>query len=260
MSTLAEKAQLLRQLHVPGDPLVLPNIWDVASAQEVVRAGFPVVATASNAVAESLGYFDGEGAPSDVMFAVACRIAQAVDVPVTVDAEAGYGLSGAELVDRLTSLGAAGCNLEDSDHRNGGQVPQDARARYIREMRTRSQELAVPFFINARVDSFFSTSTIPKHVRLEDAVARARTYVEAGADCVFPIAADTASIASMIDFVGGLVSAGLPAGPQGLRDAARMGLARASMGPQLYRRALKRLREDLSELSALPTAERKRAH
>src|SRR5438067_1678808 len=89
---LEARCDLLRSLHVPGEPLVLPNVWDAASARAVVAAGFPVVATTSGGVAAALGYEDHEGAPGDEMLAAAARIAGSVDVPVTVDAEAGYGL------------------------------------------------------------------------------------------------------------------------------------------------------------------------
>src|SRR6478672_1451830 len=113
---IQSKCDLLRSLHRPGEPLLLPNVWDVATARAVVAAGFPVVATTSWGVANSLGHEDHERAPADEMFAAAERIARGVDVPVTVDAEAGYGMDPAELVAALKNAGAAGCNLEDSDH------------------------------------------------------------------------------------------------------------------------------------------------
>src|SRR6478736_4992123 len=115
---LQSRCDLLRSLHRPGAPLLLPNVWDVATARTVVEAGFPVVATGSVGVAGALGYEDHE-APADEMLAAAARIANGVEVPVTVDAEAGYGMDPAELVAALRSAGAAGCNLEDTDHTVG---------------------------------------------------------------------------------------------------------------------------------------------
>src|SRR6201991_2127464 len=112
---LQSRCDRLRSLHRPGDPLLLPNVWDVASAKAVVAAGFPVVATTSAGVAAALGYEDHEGAPAGEMFAAAGRIARGVDVPVSVDAEGGYGMAPAELVAALRAVGAAGCNLEDTD-------------------------------------------------------------------------------------------------------------------------------------------------
>src|SRR4051812_49589147 len=111
---IQSRCDLLRSLHRPGDPLLLPNVWDVATARAVVAAGFPVVATGSVAVAAALGYEDHH-APADAMLAAAARIANAVEVPMTVDAEAGYGMEPGELVAALRGAGAAGCNLEDSD-------------------------------------------------------------------------------------------------------------------------------------------------
>src|SRR6266536_4738260 len=112
---LEQRCELLRSLHVPGRPLVLANAWDAASAKAVVSAGFPVVATTSGGVAAALGYEDHEGAPRDEMLAAAARIGRGVNIPMTVDAEAGYGLEPAELVAAVRSAGAAGCNLEDTD-------------------------------------------------------------------------------------------------------------------------------------------------
>src|SRR5919204_3057640 len=132
---LQSRCDLLRSLHRPGAPLLLPNAWDVVTARAVVAAGFPVVATTSGGVAATLGYDDHEGAPADEMLAAAARIARGVDVPVTVDAEAGYGMEPAELVAALRSIGAAGCNLEDSDHAAGGLRDPHERAAWLAAVR-----------------------------------------------------------------------------------------------------------------------------
>src|SRR5881409_4202933 len=132
---VGDRCDVLRSLHVPGDPIVLPNAWDVASAKAVVAAGFPVVATTSGGVAATLGYEDHEGAPGDEMLAAAARIARGVEVPVTVDAEAGYGMKPAELVAALRTAGAAGCNLEDTDHAAGGLRDCDRQAEWLGAVR-----------------------------------------------------------------------------------------------------------------------------
>src|SRR3954468_4888657 len=128
---LQRDCDALRSLHRPGAPLLLPNAWDVATARAVVAAGFPVVATTSAGMAEALGYQDHEGAPGDEMLAAAGRIARGVDVPVTVDAEAGYGMRPAELVAALRDVGAAGCNLEDTDHAAGNLRGPDRHAEWL---------------------------------------------------------------------------------------------------------------------------------
>ena len=137
---LQSRCDLLRSLQRPGDPLLLPNAWDVATARAVVAAGFPVVATTSGGVAATLGYEDHEGAPADEMLAAAARIARSVDVPVTVDAEGGYGMEPAELVATLKAIGAAGCRLTRAERRRRvarqgparpGDLGDDARRRRL---------------------------------------------------------------------------------------------------------------------------------
>src|SRR5215208_5836142 len=175
---LQTQCDLLRSLHRPGAPLLLPNAWDVATARAVVDAGFPVVATTSSGVANALGYEDHEGAPGDEMLAAAARIARAVDVPVTVDAEAGYGMEPAELVAALRSAGAAGCNLEDTDHAAGRLRDPDRHAEWLAAVRRAASEDGYGLVLNARVDvflgPFFSGAAAEELEELvPDAVARA---------------------------------------------------------------------------------------
>src|SRR3954467_4494339 len=132
---LQSRCALLRSLPRPGTPLLLPNAWDAATARAVVAAGFPVVATTSAGVAAALGYEDHEGAPGDEKLAAAARIARGVEVPVTVDAEAGYGMEPAGLVAALQRLGAAGCNLEDTEHAAGSLRDPDRHAEWLSAVR-----------------------------------------------------------------------------------------------------------------------------
>lgn len=247
MSDQVEKAALLRALHVPGDPLVLPNAWDVGSARVVVEAGFPVVATSSSAVATVLGYDDGERAPYDEMLQVAHRIAVTVDVPVTVDAEAGYGLAPDDLVERLVAIGVVGCNVEDSDHTHGGLLDVDARAAYLAAMRAATDRIGVSLVVNARVDSFLPSSRVPDGDRRADALRRAVAYRSAGADCVFAPGAGPEDVRALVAECG-VVNAGMPLSGGSLNELREMGVARVSVGPQLYRRML----DDLS--AVLPQA------
>src|SRR3954449_6166056 len=189
---LDSRCDLLRSLQRPGDPLLLPNAWDVATARAVVAAGFPVVATTSGGIAGTLGYDDHEGAPGDEMLAAAARIIRNVEVPVTVDAEAGYGMEPAELVAALRSIGAAGCNLEDSDYAAGRLRDPDEHAEWLGAVRRAAAEGGYPLVINARIDVFLGPFLAGAGVGTQDelvpeAVRRANAYLEAGADCVFPI-------------------------------------------------------------------------
>jgi len=149
-----KKATTLRTLHVAGEPLVLPNAWDAASARMVETAGFPVVATSSFATAEVLGYDDGESAPVADVLAAAARIARSVSLPVTVDFERGYGLAPAELVERLAATGAVGMNLEDSDPHSGEMVDAAEQANFLAAVRSAALSAGLDLVINARTDSF----------------------------------------------------------------------------------------------------------
>src|SRR3954454_13488074 len=146
---LQSRCDVLRSLHRPSAPLLLPNAWDVATARAVVAAGFPVVATTSAGVAGALGYEDHEGAPGDEMLAAAARMASGVEVPVTVDAEAGYGMAPGELVAALRNAGAAGCNLEDTDHAAGSLRDPGRHADWLRAVRQAASEDGYPLVINA---------------------------------------------------------------------------------------------------------------
>lgn len=252
MSDLKKQADLLRELH-HGQMLVLPNAWDAASASLVAEAGFPVVATSSAAVADVLGHSDGEQAPWREMFAAAARIAAAVSVPVTVDAEAGYGLEPHQLVAELLDAGVVGCNLEDTDHRAGGLVDAEAQADWLARVRSAADEAGVPLVINARIDVFLPSSGIADP--LDEAIRRSRRYLQAGADCVYPIGLrDGHALERLIAEgpVNGNTSDSLD-----LAALASLGVARVSFGPRFYRKgpdgfpeALARLRTDSFSLRA----------
>ena len=249
MTDLKIHAQTLRELH-HGAMLVLPNVWDAASATVVVEAGFPVVATASNAIAAMLGHPDGEGAPWAEMFAAAGRIARAVPVPVTVDAEAGYGMPPRELVDRLLAIGAAGCNLEDSDHRAGGLAEAGAHAEWLAGVRAAADDAGVPLVINARVDVFLPTSGIPGPERLAEAIRRGTLYRDAGADCVYPIGVRAVDdVAALVTGLACPVNANT-GDHLDLAALRGLGVARVSYGPRFYRAALAGLGTAVRELAS----------
>jgi 2-methylisocitrate lyase-like PEP mutase family enzyme len=252
---LQSRCDLLRSLHKPGEPLLLPNAWDVATARAIVAAGYPVVATTSGGVAASLGYEDHEGAPGDEMLAAAARIARGVEVPVTVDAEAGYGMRPAELVAALRSAGAAGCNLEDTDYAAGGLRDPDRQAEWLGEVRRAASEDGYGLVINARIDVFlgpFLAGAAPgtQNELVAEALRRADAYVEAGVDCVFPIALweDDALRRFMSEARGPVNVVRLPQGAPPLADVAALGVARVSWGPFLYREAIARFEERLAAL------------
>ena len=251
---LQSRCDLLRSLQRPGAPLLLPNAWDVATARAVVAAGFPVVATTSGGVAATLGYEDHEGAPGDEMLAAAARIARSVEVPVTIDAEAGYRMEPADLVAALRSAGAAGCNLEDTDHAAGSLRDPDRHAEWLRAVREAASADGYGLVINARVDVFlgpFFAGAGPgtQEELVPDAVRRANAYFDAGADCVYPITLwETDALRRFISEVRGPVNViRLPQMPS-LAELAALGVARVSWATLLYRDAMARFEEQLASL------------
>ncbi|TDD34365.1 isocitrate lyase/phosphoenolpyruvate mutase family protein [Nonomuraea terrae] len=222
-----DRAAALRALHIPGKPLVLPNVWDAASARAVRDAGFPAVATGSAAVARVLGHDDGEQTPVEEMLAAVARVVRAVDVPVTADMERGYGLEPAELAERLAETGAVGCNLEDSLPGTGELVDPGEQAEFLAGVRAARPELV----INARVDVYLHGGA----TRAE-AVRRARRYLEAGADCVYPIGlGDEDEIRALVDELGAPVNVFFRPGVPELARLAELGVARISFGGGVHR-------------------------
>jgi 2-methylisocitrate lyase-like PEP mutase family enzyme len=253
-SDLESRCQLLRSLHRPGAPLLLPNAWDAATAKAVVAAGFPVVATTSWGVAEALGYEDDEKAPRDEMFAAASRIARGVDVPVTVDAEAGYGMEPGELVSALRSVGAAGCNLEDTNHAHGSLRDADRQAEWLSAVRRAAADRDYTLVINARVDVFLwpyvaDPGPGTQEELVGEALRRATAYLEAGVDCVYPICLwETDALRRfMSDFSGPVNLTRMTEGPA-VAELAELGAARVSWALYLYWEAMARFSEQLASL------------
>ncbi|MFC5180729.1 isocitrate lyase/PEP mutase family protein [Actinomadura harenae] len=249
MTSHDDKAARLRELHRPGDPLILPNVWDAASARVVADAGYPALATASAAVSAMLGYDDHQGAPADEMFAAAARVVRAAgDLPVTVDAEAGYGLPPADLVARLAAIGAVGCNLEDTDlAAGGGLADASAQAEYLASVREAARANGTDLVINARVDVFAGKPEATPEL-IDAALDRGHRYLEAGADAVYPILlTDENAIATLTKELPGPVNVLCLPGTTVSR-LAELGVARISWGPQPHRLAMAALQDHVTGL------------
>jgi 2-methylisocitrate lyase-like PEP mutase family enzyme len=246
---MAEQAEALRSLHKRQRPVVLPNAWNVASARLVVKAGFPVVATSSGAVAATLGYEDNDSMPVDEAFGVIARIARSVSVPVTADVEAGYRLSPTALVERLLDAGAVGCNLEDTDHHGGaGLVDADENAERLRAVRQAATEAGVDIVLNARVD-VLRLEGDPGEL-FEEAVRRARLYLQSGADCVFPVRLwEDEPIGEFVRRVEGPVNV-VGAGAPPLARLAQLGVRRVSFAGSLMNQLYGAHEAKLSEIAA----------
>jgi 2-methylisocitrate lyase-like PEP mutase family enzyme len=224
----ASTFRALHQGRAVGDPLVLPGPWDAASARVFADAGFPALATPSAGIAASLGYEDGS-TPYEEMFTAVARIVRAVPVPVSADVEGGYGLAPGELVGRLLETGAVGCNLEDSEEHSTLKDPQ-RHADWLAGVRA---EAGDALFVNARVDTFLFGTGDPA-----DAVARARLYVAAGAECVYPLMAPPEVFPVLREGIEGPIN--MAAGPdrESVAELARLGATRITFGPGMQRYAM----------------------
>lgn len=252
VADLTAAARRLRSMHARGNPLVLVNVWDVASAQRVVAAGGRAVATSSAAIATSLGLPDDPSAPVGPMFEALQRITNAVDVPVSADLLDGYGLAPVELVDRLLAAGAVGCNLEDSDHARPGTLlnPADAAER-LAAVRSAADQAGVDIVINARIDAYLhgGPSATP------DIIARARRYLDAGADCVYPVSlTDPLVVRHLVEQLDAPVNANV-AGAGAVADLAAAGASRISIGPMAFRSAMAALDRLAVELFRTDTSD-----
>lgn len=230
---LTEKAEAFRALHKAGDPVILANVWDMASARIVAAAGYPALATSSAGVAWALGYADGEKISREEMIVWCGRIAAMVDLPVTFDLENGYGDEAeavAETVRDLIGAGGIGCNIEDSAGDTGHLVYDfDLAVARIAAGRAAADDAAVPVVINARTDVFFPTNKLDDPAA--EAIRRGNAMLEGGADCIFvPFTADTDAIGKMArDIDGPLNVLAMPGGPS-IRQLADLGVARVSIG------------------------------
>lgn len=181
---MASKFEIFAGLHVPGDPVILYNIWDVGSALAVVSAGAKALATGSHPVADANGWPDGQQVPIDFALANAARIVAAVELPVTIDFEGGYAIEPKQVgenVARLAATGAVGCNFEDQVIGGEALHPLELQVRRIAAIRDAVGE---QFFINARTDLFLKTQTYDDAL-VDQAIARGKAFAGAGASGFF---------------------------------------------------------------------------
>jgi 2-methylisocitrate lyase-like PEP mutase family enzyme len=238
MTAAGEAVAVSRQfaaLHRRGEPFLLPNAWDVASAVLLANAGFPAVGTTSLGVTAAAGLIDGAGTGRAAVLDLATRIVPRLTVPVTVDVEGGYSDDPGEvaaLASELASLGAAGINLEDASP--GGTLRSAAaQAAIIRAV----TDAAPGLFVNARTDTFWLRIG-PEPGRLTDTIGRLLTYADAGASGVFvPGLADLQAVDTVTARIPQPLNLLWQPGAS-LAELGRAGVARVSTGSAPYRRAL----------------------
>ena len=182
-----ERAATLLELHQPGNPVVLPTVWDAWSAKLAVDAGFSALTVGSHPVADSIGRPDNEGMTFDELLTRVVQITDAVDVPVSVDIESGYGEAPARLIDGLLGAGAVGLNIEDTVHGEGGRLRSSTEhAELVGALRAAADAAGVHVVVNARTDLFLRQDG-DESDRVDRAVARLTEAADAGADVLYPV-------------------------------------------------------------------------
>jgi 2-methylisocitrate lyase-like PEP mutase family enzyme len=217
--TLAQKASRLLELHHAAQPLILINAWDAASAAMVEHCGLPAIATSSAAMANALGFPDGQYLPWAQMLDAVARVCRAVKVPVTADIESGFASNVTALETSITQIiaaGAVGVNLEDvmsaspihqntdsentdaknRDHQNANAkiadpvrhgsslFPLPMQIARIQAARRAGETQGIHLVINARTDAYWQTGVSPAEA-LRNTLERGKAYLQAGADCIF---------------------------------------------------------------------------
>ncbi|MFF5726089.1 isocitrate lyase/phosphoenolpyruvate mutase family protein [[Kitasatospora] papulosa] len=234
LRTTVERAQRLKQLHADHRPLVLPTVWDVWSARTAADAGFPALTIGSHPLADSRGAADHEGQTFEDVLAAVRPIIASVDVPVSVDLEAGYGQGPADLVAGLVEAGGVGLNIEDTVHSEGGRVRStQEHARYVAGLRAAADDAGVPVWVNGRTDLFMHAEDATGV--LDEAIERLRALEQAGSDSVYPVGIqdDDDLLAAVTAAVGIPVNSTAHPVKHDLERFRRLGVGRITYGPLL---------------------------
>ena len=225
---------------------MLPNVWDVVSAQVVAAVpGVQALATASHSIAATFGYPDGERIPLELHLDMVGRIARAVDLPVSMDFEAGYGDPGATAA-KAIEAGAVGGNLEDR------MQPLDDAVAAVTAVLDAGRAAGIDFVLNARTDVFVRAEEgADRDGLVDEAIRRGRAFLDAGAPVVFvPRLVDREEIRRVADALGPrrLTLISPPAAALPARELEALGVARVSTGPYTQRVALTALQDAAADV------------
>ena len=248
MPDLADNARYLLELHSSPEILVLANVWDVASAKVVAATdGVRVLATASHSIASTFGYEDGENIPLNLHLDMVGLIVAAVDLPVTMDFEAGYGDPG-DTARRAIEIGVVGGNLEDQ------MKPLEEAVGAVEAVLRAGWDAGIDFVLNARTDAYVRAEAgTPREELLAEAIRRGRAFLEVGAPVVFvPGVVARDDIEALVDALGPqkLSVISVPGKSLPVRELQELGVARVSTGPFTQRVALTALQDATAELLA----------
>lgn len=243
---LAGRAKVLLELHRPGDPVVLPTVWDVWSAEVAADAGFAALTVGSKPLAHSMGKTDHEGMQFEDVLGRVAQITAAVDIPVSVDVESCYGVSADRMIGRLLEAGAVGLNVEDTVHSEAGRLRTSAeQAELVAALRTASDKSGVHMVLNARTDVILHQLGDESN-RIDRAIARLRDAADAGADCLYPIGLhDEDTHRRLAAELPLPVNAVVKPEEHDLTVLAALGIARISFGPFLQTALTARMQDIL---------------
>jgi 2-methylisocitrate lyase-like PEP mutase family enzyme len=251
-----EKAERFLKYHQGKEILVLLNSWDRGSSKLIEACGFKAIATTSMGIAASLGYPDCQVIKLSEMVDVITGIVNAVQVPVTVDIEAGYGNDINEIIEsvkKIIATGIVGINIEDSIALGPQLIDETEFCERISAIRSLSDSLGFHLVINARTDSFYTSSgsTLEK---LSESIKRGNKYHEAGADCIFvqPVW-EKETISTLVKEINApvniLSNPGIGGGlPPSVRELQELGVARISLGSGLMKATLALIKKVADEL------------
>jgi len=255
--TQKEKAETFLRFHQDEEILVLLNSWDAGSSKLIEACGYKAIATTSMGIAASLGYPDCQVIQLSEMIEAITGIVNGVQVPVTVDIEAGYGNTLNEIVDsvgRIVATGIVGINIEDSIDLNPVLIDEMESCERISAIRALSDSLGFHLVINARTDAFYTSSGSPRE-KLSESIRRGNKYREAGADCIFvqPVW-ERETISTLVREINApiniLSNPGIGAGvPPSVRELQDLGVARLSLGSGLMKATLALIKKVADELS-----------
>jgi len=256
-SNQKEKAELFLKYHQDKEILVLLNSWDIGSSKLIEASGYKAVATTSMGIAASLGYPDCQVIKFSEMIDAITGIVKAVQVSVTVDIEAGYGNNLNEIIEsvkKIIATGIVGINIEDSIDLSPVLIDEIEFCERISAIRSLSDSLGFHLVINARTDSFYTSSGSAQE-KLSESIKRGNKYREAGADCIFvqPVW-DKETISTLVKEINApinilanpKVGVGLPPSVSELQD---LGVARLSLGSALMKATLALIKKVADELS-----------
>jgi 2-methylisocitrate lyase-like PEP mutase family enzyme len=246
VTDLAARARTLLDLHTAPEILVLTNVWDVVSAQVVAGTdGVRALATASHGIASTFGYEDGENIPLDLHLDMVGRIAAAVDLPVSMDMEAGYGDAG-ETARRAIGKGVVGGNLEDQ------MKPLEEAVAAVEAVVRAGRDAGIDFVLNARTDALLRAGAgADRSAVLAEAVRRGQAFLEAGAPVVFvPGLVAREEVETVVEGLGRnrLTLISVPGRSLPAREMQDLGVARVSTGPFTQRVALTALQDAVVDM------------